>query len=256
MLVVFWSPNHGQTGTTTTAINHSIVAALNTGKKVLLGHGDFKRSTLERCLLAKEIEDDSIYSDQGLNALRKLARNGRLSPNMIKDYTTPILSKSRLDLMQGSDIENIDSKDLDILHKIFLYSKDIYDYTFVDLHSGIMNDFTRKMLESADSIIVCLNQNLWLNEDFFEGDDYNSFLKDKNLIFHINNYNKKSKVNIKSFKRMFKVEDIVCTNHYDEIVESQNAGAVVDYFIKEYSSKKSEIITQLVKNIDKIIFNK
>ncbi len=255
MLIVFWSPNHGQSGTTTTTINHAVVTTLATGKKVLIGHGDFSRSTLEKCLIGKSVSKDDIYSDQGLSALTKLAKNGRLTPSMIKDYTTPILSKSRLDLMQGTDIEMDNEKDLNVLRKIFLYCNDIYDYTFVDLHSGIENDFTMKMLENADMVVVCLNQNFWINDYFFNSDEYNNVLKNKNLVFHINNYNDKSKLNVKSFKKLFNVQNVICTNNYTSIVENQNSGAIVDYILREYSNKKSDIGKQLSKNVNSIIFN-
>ncbi len=254
MLVVFWSPNHGQTGTTSTAINHAIVTTLITGKKVLLGHGDFKRSTLENCFIEEDSRNLDIYRDQGLSALIKLARNGRLNPNMIKDYTTPILSKSRLDLMQGSDVEDSQSDDLDILRKIFLYCNDSYDYTFIDLHSGINNEFTKKMLDSADLIVVCLNQNLWLNNYFFESSEYQNFLKEKNLLFHINLYNSKSKLNLRAFKHMFKIKNLIYTNRYDEICESQNASAIVDFVLREYSSKKSDFAKNIENNVNKIIY--
>ncbi len=255
MLVVFWSPNHGQTGTTSTAINHAIVTSLLTGKKVLLGHGDFKRSTLENCFIEEGSRNSDIYRDQGLSALRKLARNGRLSPNMIKDYTTPILSKSRLDLMQASDVDTVDDKDLDILRKIFLYCNDTYDYTFVDLHSGINNEFTKKMLTSADLIVVCLNQNLWLNKYFFESDEYQNFLKEKNLVFHLNSYNPKSKLNLRTFKHMFRVKELIYTKRYEDILESQNSSAIVDFVLREHSSKKSEFAKNIEGNVNKIIYN-
>ncbi len=256
MKVVFWSPNHGQAGATTTAINHAVVASLLSGKRVLLGHGNFERSTLERCLLGSDERSEDIYSDQGLNALMKLAKNGRLAPSMIKDYTTPILNASRLDLMQGNDIVTYSQEDLDVLRKIFLYCGEIYDYSFIDLHSGVEDDFTVKMLTDADLIVVCLNQNLWINKDFFEGYEYKTILKDKNIIFHINNYNAKSKLNIKTFKAMFKVEEVIFTRHYDAIIENQNAGAMLDYILREYSSKKSELISDLSTNVNKIIFGK
>ncbi len=252
MIISFWSPNHGQTGTTTTTILHGVATSLTTSKKVLIGHGNLNDSTLERSLIG-ETGNSREYIDNGLGALRRLAKNRRLDPNMIRDYTVPILSKSRLDLLSGNDVHTLKDEDYDILRKIFLYSNEIYDYVFIDLHSGRNNELTKKIFRDSDVIVVCLNQNLWINDDFFNDKDLGKAIEEKRVVYHINYYNPKSKLNVKNFKRLFGAEKVIYTESSTDIIEALNTSSIVDYLVRNFSNEKSAIANRLKSNLKSIL---
>lgn len=253
-MVAFWSPNHGQTGTTTTAMTMASMIAIHNNYKVLIGHSHFERSTMERCLLPKQRNEDQdmlSFSDNGLDALRRLAKNSRLSPDMISNYTTPLMAGNRLDMLQGiAGFNTVDEEeDIHLIRKIFIQSKAAYDLVMVDVHSGTTKELTKKLLEDADMVVVCLNQNLWLLEDFF-GDAFVALmLSGKNVLYHLCRYDGDSKYNAKNLSRLFEMTPMMVTPYWPEMMDAANNGRLLDFFMRHSGSTKRDRFYPYIQRI-------
>ena len=245
MEVAFWSPNHGQTGTTTSTLTMASMIAMTNNYKVLLGHSHFERSTLEHCLIQKRqsVQEGLFsFSDNGLDALRRLAKNGRLIPEMVSDYTTPLLAGNRLDLLQGiAGFNNDDAaEEIHLIHKIFVSAKSAYDIVMIDVHSGLNQALTRKILEDAEVVVVCLNQNHWLLEDYFSSDEDKAMFAGKKMIYHISSYNDESKYTLRNIKKMYNLDCVICTPYSPELMDACNNGAALDFFMRHINSNKKD----------------
>ncbi len=245
MEIAFWSPYHGQTGTTTTALAIGSMVAITNNYKVLLGHSHFERSTLERCLIhQRQSNRDDIHSfnDNGLDALRRLAKNGRLIPEMVSDYTTPLFAGNRLDLLQGIAGFNSDeeAEEVNLLRKIFISAKSSYDLVLIDVHSGMHQSLTRKLLEDADMVVICLNQNKWLLEDFFHDQGTQTMLKGKKVLYHLSSYNSNSRYTAKNIKKLFNLDEVIVTPYSTELMDACNTGTALDFFMRHIGSAKKD----------------
>lgn len=253
MEVAFWSPYHGQTGTTTTALTMASMVAITNNYKVLLGHSHFKRSTLEKCLMQQRqrSEDRLSFNDHGLNALRRLAKNGRLVAEKVSDYTTPLLANNRLDLLQGIDGFNGDEavEEIQLLRRIFAKANGAYDLVMVDVHSGMNQSLTRKIIEDADVVVVCLNQNLWLLEDYFGHSEERTMLANKKIIYHLSSYHKDSKYTLKNIKRLFDLETLIATPYSPELMDACNNGSALDFYMRHMSAGKKDRFYPLMKEL-------
>lgn len=252
MFIAFWSPYHGQTGTTTTALAMASMTAMVNNYKVLLGHSHFQRSTLERCLIPKRQENDegiSEFSDNGLDALRRLAKNGRLLPEKVSDYTTPLLAGNRLDLLQGlEDTNDMDSKEeINILRRIFSRSKAVYDLVMIDVHSGSSQQLTRMLLEDADVVVVCLNQNRWLLEDYFNNESNGELLAGKRVIHHISSYNRNSKYTVRNIRKLYGLDRVIATPYSSDLMDACNSGKVLDFFMRHLGSTGKDRFYPMMK---------
>ncbi len=259
MEVAFWSPNHGQTGTTTTTLTMASMIAVTNNYKVLLGHSHFERSTLERCLIQADRssqEDRLTFSDNGLDALRRLAKNGRLIPEMVSDYTTSLLAANRLDLLQGIDGFNSDLEveEIHLLRKIFASAKSVYDLVMIDVHSGMNKALTRQLLEDADVVVICLNQNMWLLEDYFGNEENLAMFAGKKVIYHLSSYHSDSKYTLKNIKRLFNIDCIIGTPYSPELMDACNNGTALDFFMRHIGSGKKDrfcpLINHLTQNVE------
>ena len=253
MEVAFWSPYHGQTGTTTTALTLASMVAMTNNYKVLLGHSHFQRSTLEKCLMQqRQLSEDLLsFNDQGLNALRRLAKNGRLVPEKVSDYTTPLLANNRLDLLQGIDGFNGNeiSEEIQLLRRIFARADGAYDLVMVDVHSGLNQSLTRKILEDADVVVVCLNQNIWLLEEYFGHSEEGAMLTDKRIIYHISSYHKDSKYTLKNLKRRFNIETLIATPYSPELMDACSNGAGLDFYMRHIGGGKNDRFYPFMKEL-------
>lgn len=245
MQIAFWSPNHGQTGTTTAAITYASLIALSNNFKVLLTHSQFERSTLERCLVKEshfEQDDHSYFNDQGLGALRRLVKNGRLSKGMVSDYTTSLLANMNLDLLEGIyEASNYTSdEETTLLRKIFDLANEDYDMVFVDVHSGLNIELTRNLIADSDVVVVCLNQNVQLIERFLGDEAATSMLKDKKCMVNIGLYDPASKYNVKNIERLYGLKDVICIPYHTQILDAGNMHQSLDYIMRNLEVKPKD----------------
>jgi cellulose biosynthesis protein BcsQ len=240
MLISFWSPNHGQTGTTSTTIAMATIIALVHNFKILVAHSLYERSTLERCYIKNRthIQEDLLeINDNGLDALKRLARNGRLTPDMISNYTTSLLTNRRLDLLQGVDEHQLlkASEDTTLLRQIFNSAKQAYDLVFIDVHSGLSKALTHHIIEDSDLVIVCLNQNMNLLEDYTKEPAYKVLLQNKIVIHSVGLYNGESKYTMKNIKKRYGFDHVMNFPYNIGFQDACNNSQILDFFMRHTS---------------------
>lgn len=252
MQVAFWSPNHGQTGTTTATMAYGCEIAMTSGYKVLLAHSQFQRSTMEQCLIkTTNAEEDpmTFFRDHGMSALRRLAKNGRLSQDMIKDYTTSLLSGMNLDLLEGVSGDNhpLTSEETELLRRIYRVARQAYDMIFVDIHSGMNMDLTQCLIEDSDLVVVCLNQNTQVIEQFMKNKNEQAMLKGKKLVYHIARYDKNSKYRLKNLKRLYKWTEAIGLPYCTGFMDACNQHLTLDFLLRHHEAKTKDSTYEFIK---------
>ncbi|MFP4698009.1 MAG: hypothetical protein ACLFMO_04815 [Eubacteriales bacterium] len=262
MLIAFWSIAHGQTANTVNTAVISSMLALENNLKTLICHSHFSRSILEKCFVSTRLlEQDRMgaFSDRGIDALSRLAKNGKLTKNSIPDYTISLLKDNRLDLLVGTETEDhrIFQNILDVLNQIFDCSSEFYDVVAVDVHSGLNNQITNAIVERADIIIINLNQNVYLLNDFFSNKDIAKYLKDKKHIINISKYDSQSKYTLKNISRKYNIKDIIAVPYQAQLLDACNDSNILDYLVRQIFNVKSDehsnFINQLRENCKTIL---
>ncbi|MGG3806078.1 hypothetical protein [Metabacillus fastidiosus] len=242
--VAFWGPVHGQVANTSNLVAASSILAIEEDVRVMITQTQLAHSTLESAFLKDQDEGDLLaFSDTGLDALERLARSKRLTPEKVADYTIPVLH-NRLELLLGSARpknllqENTNS----VLDTIFTVAKKHYDYCFIDVHSGTRNSMTNRVLEEADMIVVNLNQNIQLLNRFFSKEDWLEALDNKPYVIVLSQYDPNSQYSVKNIKRRYNCKQPILTVPYNTAFrDSCNDRNTIEYFLRATNnSKKSE----------------
>ncbi len=256
MQIVFWSPNHGQTGTTSAAVAMASMSALLYNFKILLAHSHFERSTLESCFIKEKVhqhEDFLDFSDNGLDALKRLAKNGRLASGMICDYTISLLANRRLDLLQGTKTSKpMDAQEtLNLLSQIFVVANRDYDLTMIDVPSGTHHKLTRKIIQHSDLVVVCLNQNKALLDAYFSNPSYTSMLGDKSVLYNIGMYNKDSRYTLKNLAKTYGMDNVMCIPYDVGFMDACNNSRVLDFIMRHLTINSKNKHKTLLQHLEK-----
>ncbi len=73
-------------------------------------------------------------------------------------------------MLTGSNKSDYHSFDTMVLSAIFEKIKKEYDVNFVNVNGSLDNQFNREIIEKSDMVVVCINQNLWMLESYFNND--------------------------------------------------------------------------------------
>ncbi|MCK8060831.1 MULTISPECIES: AAA family ATPase [unclassified Fusibacter] len=242
MLIAFWSTHHGQTATTTNLLSIALCAALKYKLKVLVGHAQPGITQMERALLSEDrlTGHASQTNENTGNALIRLARNKMLQSSTISNYTIPLLKESRLDVLNGYslNLKQEDLQDVEVLKQILSTATDAYDIVFLDLHSGLEKDYTRALLEHADTVVVNLSQNKMVLDAFIEKKSSIKFKCEP--ILCIGRYQKSSRLTEKAIKKQMSTPCLVKVPQHTSLIDLMNEGNVLEFFGRHYYRERFE----------------
>ena len=164
-IISFWNPTgEGQVGTTTTMVSiANSIACRNPRYKVLLAQTNFQNKKMESAYfnlnkMASKGNMDDI-TDIGVDALERLLRSNKISPESIKTYSKP-KGGTAIEVLYGSFKSDRDSfnRVLETIPFVLDYATQYYDMVFVDLTKGTDVKEVNDILQKSDVIVVTLNQ--------------------------------------------------------------------------------------------------
>lgn len=257
MQIALWSNMHGQAGTSATTAALASAIAQRTAYKMLVAHNHFERSALEGYFFKQTGQLGQTIpglNNQGMDALARLMRNGRLKPEMIADYTFSFLKNHRLDILLGtSKKEKSGPEDEGTLMSILGSAKGFYDLVLMDVHSGLNEVNSCNILESSDVVIFCITQNRFLLDDFVKSIESCSFLKEKRCVYVITRYERQSSLSVGNIARHYHLSksDLFTIPNNIRFSDALNHGKVFD-FIAYYQKSREGEEKSFIESVDRL----
>jgi len=241
-IITFWGSVHGQVGTTSNVLALSSIIGMEYATRTLVSHTQHTRSTLEKSFEKDTRQNKQLIemSDMGLDSLERLARNRKLTAESIKDSSLFVV-KDRLDLLAGTE-KNVgigSIRDADAVAHVFASAKNYYDNILIDTHSGKNDAITNRILDMSDLLIVNLNQNINVLEEFFNGKDYMEIFDNKPTVVLLGQYDPASKYTVSKISRYFgKKLPIMAIPYNTDFRDACNDKSAMSFFKKNVEVKK------------------
>lgn len=268
-IVTFWSTVEStQTSTTSTAVAvaNAIATRQDVGYKTLLMQTHYNNFDMETSYynMNKMSSKGSLdIADTGVDALDRLLRSNKLTPENIPNYAKPVL-KGRLELLYGTFKNDRDSYErvLETIPLIVDYANQLYDMVFVDLSRGYSNAAMTQILQKSDLVVLTMSQKTEVLKKLFKDVEDLKIFKEKPIISVIGRYDRYSKYNSKNIARTFNYKKQIYTIPYNTqffdacnegkalnfFVENMNADIATDrngYFISEVNKISNQILEEL-----------
>lgn len=236
-IITFWNNSkNGHIGQTSSLIATATLMAVEHNYKILListqlgdldldqAYGVSENSAM-KFLGMKEMKFNS-----GIEGIMKLANSGKLTPNLIGNFTKIVL-KGRLEVIAGkkeTDDEENEKFDFNGYLDIIKIANNYYDMVFVDLDRGLDSDLTRAILSISNLIICNMEQKLTEVEKILELQKQEKIIGGRNILYLLNRYERNSKYNIKNIIRNAKMKRDMYTVPYDLMYSDSLQDGVVD----------------------------
>lgn len=235
--IVFWSPEAGQTGTTSNIIAVSVLAALTRGKKVCLTHTHFNNRNLEAALLGKGINHD-ILENMGVDFLLKSSKAQHIDKNVIENASFTLL-KGLYVLPGTTKVNEMLFEEDFIKNKDYIYDalSSNFDIVFTDVTSG-ENRLSQELIKNADLVVVNLSQNSKLIDNYRR--KYENL--DERAIYFLGNYHSNSRYNIGNLKRCYNfLRKKTAVIPFDvNYMDYFSDGKVIPFFLKNTLATRDE----------------
>ncbi|ANF97214.1 hypothetical protein AR543_15210 [Paenibacillus bovis] len=224
--VMFWSPDKGNSRTSSHAAITAITASLQYRLKLLLCHNQYRYHSVEAGLLSTSTDTD-ISADNadrrsipGIDRLYYSYKSGILTRSNVSSYMIALL-QNRLDLLAGTDKAAPIPAD-DLFWKYMLHTAGLcYDLILLDAGSGLEQ---MPLLAEADLVIVNLGQDLVQLNTFFHEYAHHEVMRSRVWIPVLGAYQTESALTAAWIANQFKVEqDIYRLNAYQDFEDAWNA---------------------------------
>mgnify|MGYP005767931589 CR=1 FL=1 len=257
-IITFVSEDLKETGQTISIAAIATAMAIEHNYKILLFSTDFADRTLENCFWNPN-KRKSIFAKQnvldisnGIEGLVRALSSNKLSGDIIKSYTKPVLSE-RLDVLEAPKTPNY-AQYLNMaknFSQIAEIANETYDMVLVDLSGKIAKEDRANMLNISDIVVVNLLQSMSSINNFMKLKNEVGFYRKSSVLLMLGKYNPNSKYSNKNVARYLKEKQIPMIVPYNILFADEcGEGRIIDYFlkvqkIKGYDNKDTYFINQL-----------
>lgn len=273
-IITFWNNGKEETGQTMSVIAMASVMAVEHNLKILVVETSFDDKTLElayggqdknKAIIKSIIKDASKASiDNGIDGLIKNAYSGRLTPEIIPNYTG-IVYKNRLEILYG--VKNIENEISKVQYEktrakykdIILNASKYYDMVIVDLDRHINDEATQQILEMSNIIVYNTEQKIDTINKFMELRKEEPFFARSNVMLNIGKFDKHSKYNESNLIRYTGIKKDILNVPYNTLYfEAAREEKVADLFLRARkisdNDKNALFINAINKDVERIIY--
>lgn len=246
MKVLFWSPIHGQAGTTSNIIAASLIAGMEFRKKVVLTQTHFNYNNLEAPIVGSNSsnkDSKNYFMDVGLDALVRCFKAAKLTKETLENCCIS-LSNTNMLLLPGTTKINRETFDYEmenVMGNLIRSIDEVAGNVFVDISSG-ENQLSQKLIADSDITVINLSQNMGIADIYFK--HYKDQMPKGKLFYLFGNYDNKSKYNINNIRRIYH-KDITIKNsgvipYNTAYLDAQCDGKVVDFIRNNLHCSKDD----------------
>ena len=263
-VVTFWSNGKEETAKTLSVVAIATNMAIEHNYKILLLSTNYNDDTLESCFWERQKPKKSLMElappgavvefDNGIEGLAKVIKSGKMSPELINNYTK-IVFKDRLDVLlsikSGSYDEYIRLRD--IYPEILKAANQYYDLILVDINKGLDNEFIRSILKESDLVITSITQRTKIIDDFMALREKEKMFLRRNNMLLIGRYDKFSKYTAKNIARYMGLKEEINVIPYSTLFfEACNEGKVADFFLRFRTVDESDRNAAFIREVRKV----
>lgn len=272
-IVTFWSNTNKQTGQSMSLVAAATSMAIEHNYKILVISTKYNDDTLDLCfggidknkkLVNKLVKNPTIAVDNGIEGLAKVAYSGRITPDIIQNYTH-VVYKNRLEILYGyREAQDRPTKEeyLKVKEKykdIIQNANDFYDMVFVDLDKGLEDEMVRQVLRISDLVVYNVEQKISMINDFLELKNENAREKKDNMLLNIGRFDNHSKYTVKNISRYVGIKRDITVIPYNTLYnEAANEEKVADLFLSirkvSAADRNARFVKDVQETVEKIIY--
>lgn len=262
-IVTFWNGCKEQCGSTSSAIAFATQLAIDHNIKTLLVSTSLNDLLIKEAFFEnkkKSLFGNILRTPQnsvekgGVEGLDRIIRSNRITPDIITDYTTTILT-NRLEILLGMQGNG---EQYDIMKeryaKIITLANQYYDMVIVDLDKRLGKNQT-EILQLSDVVVAVLPQKINQMKKVMEFVDSETLLTKEKTVYAIGKYMANTKYNAKNLTRsIIKQKTLVNTIPYNNLFfEASQEGNIIDLFLNLMRIKDKDENFEFVKEIKRLI---
>lgn len=205
-----------------------------------------------------------MSTDDGIEGLSRVVVGGKVTPEIIQNYTN-LIYRNRLEILYGYKyIKDKTTKEeylrtKEYYKQIIQNANKFYDIVIVDLDKGLDDSMIKEILNISDVIVYNIEQRMNMIEQFKDLKEEQDIQKKNNIVLNIGRFDEDSKYTIKNISRYLGIKrDITQVPYNTLFLEATSEEKVADLFLKirnvSEQDKNWAFVKQVKETVEKIIY--
>lgn len=205
-----------------------------------------------------------MSTDDGIEGLSRVVVGGKVTPEIIQNYTN-LIYRNRLEILYGYKyIKNKATKEeylriKEYYKQIIQNANKFYDIVIVDLDKGLDDSMVREILSISDIVVYNIEQRMNMIEQFRNLKENQEIQQKNNIVLNIGRFDENSKYTIKNVSRYLGIKrDITQVPYNTLFLEASSEEKVADLFLKirnvSEQDKNWAFVKQVKESVEKIIY--
>lgn len=249
MIIVSWSPVHGQTAITSNLLAIVIYSTLRYQNKSIITQTNFSMNHLEAPLIGDITGESDYFQDTGIDCLARSIKSAPLDREAFYNASISLLNKN-LTLLSGTKKCNQEFFESDmekVINNIIRAAENFYDVVYIDTNSG-RGGLTPQVIDKADLVLINLCQNKHILNDFFH-----NYKFDQDKVFYlIGNYDRRSVNNIRNLQKQYKMlnpHNCAVIPYCTEFADAASDGTLIDFMKRNLDAGKEDKNSYFMNNV-------
>lgn len=249
-IITFINNIEEETGKTMSLVAIATNMAVDYNNKILVISTTNRDDKIENCFFENTqvkkirrgifgVKPSILDNESGMEGIAKMIRSGKLTPQMITNYTK-VVFKDRLEVILGTKEIEENEEDTGKIIKIeneymelIRLANQYYDRVLIDLDNNISPEIRQQILDYSDLVIVNTSQNFDSLKQLKERKTQDELLKSPRALLLMGRYDKYSKYNVKNVTRFLEEKNQILTIPYNTLFfEATNESDVANLFLK------------------------
>lgn len=251
MKFIFCSNYRGQTGTTTNMLSAAVLSDILFDKKSILLQTQARQNQLEIPLLDSGKRRGIAKKEIGIDSLISYIMAGECTKELFNRSCISLINSS-IHFIPGSNAEDMEQLEDSIagsLCRLLGLAEELYGTVFLD--AGVMPEKLKEILyKEADLMIICLNQNKRVLDDFFSLGHMN-----KKTVYIIGGFDKYSvygeKQLIKAYPKL-REDNTFFIPYNTDIRDAVSKSDIFTYFYRNIACDRTDINYEFVQSVLKL----
>ncbi len=210
------------------------------------------------------MQNANTVNDNGIEGLSKIANSGKITPEIIPNYTH-LIYRNRLEVLYGYKPLKERSTKEEYLKSVEFY-KDIiqnankyYDMVLVDLDKNLRNDIVKQILRLSDVTVYNIEQKMDMINEYLKAKEEMDSQDKSKTVLNIGRFDENSKYTIKNISRYTGIKrDLTIIPYNTLFFEAASEEEVADLFLKiinvSETDRNAKFIKQVKETVEKIIY--
>ena len=204
--------------------------------KLIVTQTHYNLNNLERPLLGN-VGNGDFFRDMGVDALMRHFKSGNITEEHILNCS--IKMSPNLFLLSGTKILNREGFENSVARSMLMHILSVmekyFDIVLIDTNSG-QNEFSLKVTEESDVIVVSLKQNRTVLDSFFGS----GLFAGKRVFYLFSDYDRESRYSLNNIKRLYrsiKRNNSAILPHCSEYMDAMSDEKVLKYILNGFDAE-------------------